>query len=206
MLNMELGYVLHPPRRRSEPGYAGIDVVLEKLPTGRHFDPKKIRLGLVDKNGEINIVTLEHPCVGEDHLRACAGPVDVFGYNDKRLEVFTFGGEMLIEPGDDCTRARLRSDAPVLVRVSAFSTAGLFMEEAEAVLALRRGAWGHDPETFDQRLAIAKPLVLYYAFVSAILERLKALPVTEGDIEERLMYQLHAELRGIEGFKLEEVL
>jgi hypothetical protein len=206
MLNMELGYTLHPPRRHSEPGYSGLDVILECVPTGRHFDPQRMRLGIADETGGICMVMLGHPWIGGCHQRACAGPVDVFGYGDKRLEVFTFGGDIVIKPCDECTLITLNSDAPILVRVSTYSTASLFMEEAEALLAMRRGAWGHDPEAFDHRLALAQPLELYHASADVILGRLKALPVTEGDIEERLMSQLRAELRETIGRKLEEVL
>ena len=193
-----LGYVLHPARRPSEPGYSRLDVWLSDQVSGLHFDPRQLRLPVVDESGDLSWVMIGHPHYGADKFRMCAGPVDVTGFGDKRLEAFTFGGELVVETGDESTLAVLSSNAPVLVRVSSHAEAILLMEEAELVLALRRGVWDEQPGEFDRRLLAAEPLELYHAFLVTILMRIKSLPRVQSESEQHLLYQLRLEAENIE--------
>jgi hypothetical protein len=206
-----LGYVLYPPRRHSEPGYSRLDIWLSDLVSGLHFDPLQIRLPIAGESGGYNWATIDHPYTGAHRLRICAGPVDIMGYGEKRLEAFTFGGELVIQPGEEFTLATLSSEAPILVRVGSQLEAIYLMEEAELLLALRRGVWDEQTEEFDRRLLAAEPVELYHAFLHTVRARMKELPArTEAD--QHMLYQLRLEIENIEehmqsaGRPLEEIL
>jgi len=207
-----LGYVLYPARRHSEPGYSRLDVWLSDTVSGLHFDPVQMRLPVADESGGLSWVTVGHPHYGANRLRICAGPVDVIGFGDKRLEVFTFGGELVIEAGDESTLAALKSEAPILVRVGSHAAAILLMEEAELILALRRGVWDEQPGEFERRLLAVEPLELYHAFLETIRARMKGLPRIQNESDQHLLYQLRLEVEHIEvqanfiSRSLEEVL
>jgi hypothetical protein len=193
-----LGYVLHPARRHSEPGYARLEVWLSDHASGLHFDPLHIRLPVAGEEGGYNWATIDHPYIGATRLRICAGPVDVIGFGEKRLEAFTFGGELVIRPGEESTLASLSSAAPVLVRVSSQAASIFLMEEAELLLALRRGVWDEQPGEFDQRLLAADPLELYHALLMAIVERMDSLPYTHTESEQQMRYRLRQEIESVE--------
>ena len=207
-----LGYELHPARRHSEPGYARLDVWLSDQVSGLHFDPRQMRLPVAGESGGYNWATIDHPYAGAPRLRICAGPVDVMGFGDKRLEAFTFGGELVIQPGETSTLASLTSPAPVLVRVSSHVASVFLMEEAELLLALRRGVWDEQEGEFDRRLLRTEPLELYHAFLEAVQERMKSLPRARTESEQGLLYQLRLETESIEDLvkftlrPLEEIL
>lgn len=193
-----LGYVLSPPRRHNEPGYSCLDVWLTDLPSGLHFDPRQLRLLTQDESGDLGWTTIEHPNIGAGRLRACAGPVDLIGFGEKRLEVFTFGGELVVKTEEEYTLAVLSSEAPILARVSSHAESVLLMEEAEVLLALRRGVWDEQPGEFDRRLMAAEPLELYHAFLETILTRMKSLPRLRGESDQHLLYQLRLEVDYLE--------
>jgi hypothetical protein len=180
--------------------------------SGLHFDPLQIRLPIAGESGGYNWGTIDHPYIGARRLHICAGPVDVMGYGEKRLEAFTFGGELVIQPEEEYTLATLDSEAPILVRVGSQMAAVFLMEEAELLLALRRGVWDEQSEEFDRRLLAAKPLELYYAFLQTIRVRMKALPRASTESDLHMLYQLHLEIENIEeqlhstGRSLEEIL
>ncbi len=192
-----LGYVLYPPHRRSEPGYAGLEVWLSDQVSGLHFDPVYLRVPVADEAG-MSWQNIDHPYHGENHLRLCAGPIDVMGFGEKRLEAFSFGGELTIEPGEEASQAVLSSPAPILVRTSSRTASILLMEEAELLLALRRGVWDEHPGEFDRRLSAAQPIELYHAILESMLARLKELPMTLSEAEQHLLHQLREECREIE--------
>lgn len=193
-----LGYVLYPARRDSDPGYSRVDIWLSDTVSGLHFDPRELRLPVADDAGGLSWVTVGHPHYGADRLRVCAGPVDVTGFGGKRRELFTFGGELVVEEGPDATLATLKSEAPVLVQVGPSISSASLMEEAEVVLALRRGVWDEQPGEFDNRLLAADPLELYNAFLTTILARLISLPHGEDEDTQHLIYQLRHEIKWLE--------
>jgi hypothetical protein len=192
-----LGYVLYPPRRQSEPGYARLEVWLSDQISGLHFDPLYLRVPVADEAG-MSWQNIDHPYHGEIHLRLCAGPIDVMGFGEKRLEAFIFGGELSIERGEDASQAVLSSEAPILVRTSSRNASILLMEEAELILALRRGVWDEHPGEFDRRLTAAQPLELYHAILENMMARMKELPMTRNEAEQQFLHQLREEKREIE--------
>lgn len=193
-----LGYVLYPARRGSEPGYSRVDIWLSDTISGLHFDPREMRLPVADDSGGLSWVTIGFPHYVGDKLRICAGPIDVTGFGEKRLDAFSFGGELLIEASETSTRAMLKSAAPILVRIGAHPATALLIEEAELVLALRKGVWDEQPGEFERRLLLADPLELYHAFLETVLARMKSMPRDDNDSEQHLRYQLRQELESIE--------
>lgn len=192
-----LGYELYPPRRRSEPGYSRVDVWLSDRVSGKHFDPRQLRLPVVDEIGYVNWMMIDHPYTGASRLRLCAGPIDLIGYAEKRLEIFSFGGELAIERYDESTLVVLKSESPFLVRFNVDAAPILLIEEAELLLALRRGVWDEHPGEFDRRLSIAEPLELYHAILQNIRIRLKGLPQARTESERHLLHQLRLECESI---------
>jgi hypothetical protein len=176
----DLGYTLYAPRRASEPGHAGVEVVFRTLPSGLHFDPEWATLWVVSDSGGMDSLMVEHPWLGDETYRVCAGQVDIGDRRGHKLDIFTFGGELSFSWTEAQTSMRLVSPAPILVSFRPHSVPAVLAEEVEIALAQRRAAWGEDTEAFARRLAAVKPLSLYVACLAEILQRWEQFPRREG--------------------------
>lgn len=217
----DLGYLVYPPQRHDAPGSPRVEFILAEHPSGKHFDPRSVELPVADSNGRVYELALAHPCTltdgladecEESGLHLLAGKIIVADYVEKRLEFFSFGGELMVIPQETFTRLVLTSEAPILMASSAYTADGLFIEQAQTLLALRRGVWELQPNVFEQRLTTVRPLELYHAFIMAVLARFKSLHLAGDEAEREMVTMLNAEARDtldlLKGFarNLEEVL
>lgn len=205
-----LGYVLHPPRRPSEPGYSRLDALLLPQPSGQHFDPYFLRLWVATGDGKqadrqgISHQTIEHPWNGEERLRVCAGQVDLVDRYGKQLDAFTFGGELRIDAADEHTGVALLSPAPILLMHDLRADSGngpvatLLAQETEILLAQRRAFWEATPEEFEQRLARVEPLKLYLTCLQAIQQRFTRLPSASENMIQQFRHMLRLEIRAVQ--------
>jgi hypothetical protein len=190
----DLGYRLYAPRRHNEPGYSQIDVNLASEPSEHHFDPERIEVVVESDYGGLDCMEVTHPWSGGRLYRVCAGQFDLIDRKGKHLEAFTFGGELVIVADNLCTTLTLKSPAPILLMFSMHSAPTLLAQEVEILLAQRRAAWEHDPETFDRRLVAADPLALYLACLEAIRQRFAHFPNTEDDFMVKFKHTIKAEI------------
>jgi hypothetical protein len=203
----ELGYILFPPRRPTEPGYARLEVTLREQPSQHHFDPNQVHLLAASENAgaspDVGVGTLKisHPWLGACQWRLCAGQVDLLDRKGKHVDLFTFGGDLIIEKVDeDSTHLSLSSEAPFLLAQSHTSSANLLIQEVEIQIAQLRADWCRAQENFDDCLACVAPFELYRMCLAAILERFEQLPYRDEAVS-RLRHVLQDEMTVI-GFPI----
>jgi hypothetical protein len=112
----------------------------------------------------------------------------------KEVELFTFGGELEIKAGPDCTVCEIRSPAPILGNYADHSIGRLLAEETEIILAQERADFLEDEQIYDQRLASLDPLDLYHASLHTLLERFHHLPETYSGLNVRLVHIIRSEI------------
>lgn len=193
----DLGYVFLPSRRHSEPGFSRLDIVLRAKPTEHHFDPHTVRVIVAQEHGP-GYWMIQHPWSGNQSLRICAGQLDLIDRFDKRVEVFTFGGELEIDGSEDYTSVIITSPAPILVFHTKESAASLLAEEAEILIAERVAEDETEPGRFDIRLVSVEPMSLYRSILSAIQARVLDLPRNTGEIWLHFYAILKEETRYLE--------
>jgi hypothetical protein len=191
-MNIELGYILYPRRRPTEPGYPRLDVVLRAIPSEEHFDPTQVLLTALDPVRGVTQLTLEHPWPCPETYPVCAGPVDLIDRKGKHLDLFNFGGSLQIEPEEEQTTLVFTSPAPILLTTES-SHDRLLVEEAEILLAERQAAREVTPGVYDQHLQEAPPLELYHAMLVAIQERYRHLPLSENEVILKFKHILREE-------------
>ena len=157
----EYGYFFHPRERSGSPGHPQLDVFLRSVPTEKHFDPIKITINVAVESKDIEFIQVHHPWSLLEHYQACSGRVILQDRKGKIVEAFTFGGELRIESKEDVTTGILTSPAPILELTSPSSIPSILAEETEIVFAERRATWEPDHATFNRKLIMADPLVLY---------------------------------------------
>jgi len=191
------GYEFYPRAYPHAPGHPRLDITIPKTPTGRHFDPVTVQL-LVRarshiKSGGVETIRIHHPWPHESHFQACAGRIIIEDRYDKKVEAFTFGGNLniLIEERD--TQCVFESPAPILELISTSSIATVLAEETEILLAERRAEWLPDIEAYEQRLTNVSPLDLYTTCLETLRQKHEH---TQHLIEEthQLIHFIHDEI------------
>jgi hypothetical protein len=186
----DLGYHLLSPAHLDSPGYTGLLVAIRKQPTGRHYDPKKLRLPLRDAKGTVTWRTMSWLSPAADSSRVCPGRVILSDRFDKRIEFFTFGGllEVTCEQGE--MMCLLRSAAPILELTAPEETIpGQLAAETESLIAEAHARWGRNDEGFSRRLAELDPFQFYLASLQSILlhyEHVHALELAHREFCEAL--------------------
>jgi hypothetical protein len=173
LLSKDYGYLLVPPRRPTEPGYAGIEIVLCEQPSLSHFDPDQVLLLVSTSDGSAETLKVTHPWIGSARWRLCVGQVDLLDRKGKHVDFFTFGGELTIEKAaHGCTHLTLSSEAPFLLTQSQTSPVNLLIQEVEIQMAQARAEWLGKNQNFDSCLASIEPFELYRMCLAAILQRI----------------------------------
>lgn len=193
MTETQLGYTLLPPRREHSPGYSGADVIFCEEPSRLHFDPKKMILAVVTATKDVETIIIRYPWQNS-HYQTSAGAIHIEDAIGKELELFTFGGELSVQAGPDCTKCEIRSPAPILGNFADHSTGRLLAEETEIILAQERADFIEDEQVYDRRLASLDPLDLYYASLNTLLERFHHLPETTDGMNVRLVHTIRSEI------------
>ena len=168
----DLGYVFYPLEIGDHPGCRRMDVIIQEKPTNRHYDPEKAQYHVAVPTGNIEHLTISHPWALGTRYRVCAGRIILSDRKGKRVEAFSFGGDLQILSASDHTVCGLQSTAPIF---PLFTTADLPMwitAEAEILLAQQKAHWDPThPHVFEEKLVQAKPFLLYASCLKAIQDK-----------------------------------
>ncbi|MBN2146335.1 MAG: hypothetical protein JW726_03060 [Anaerolineales bacterium] len=181
------GYFFHTRRYAHAPGYPQVDILLRNAPTGEHFDPQLVTMPVqmvIDHTGEEFVAQLEvqRPWVGGGSYRVLAGPVDLIDFYGVKVDLFTFGGELLIRNDPVETFLSLQSTAPILELTSMSSIPRTLAEEVEILMAERRSEWLSDMDGYEKRLMDASPEVFYAACLQTLHEKFIHFPGLETEL------------------------
>lgn len=168
----DLGYIFFPSEIPHHPGHPRLDVVLTELPTERHFDPTKVQFQIASSQNRLEHLTIHHPWTAGTKYRVCAGRIFITDRIAKRVEAFSFGGELQIFSDQNRTICALTSPAPIFDLCTAHNLPMWLTAEAEILLAQQKaqGLLHHDAE-FDAHLSRVAPLLLYASCLQALQEK-----------------------------------
>lgn len=190
----ELGYDFHPGTADRFPSHPQLDVTLWDVPTQRHFDPEQVHFEITG-SGRPEKLTITHPWTGLRQFRVCAGRIYIDDRKHKRVEAFSFGGELEITTKQDLTICHLRSTAPIFDMVELDSLSTTIVTEAEVLLAERRADWDpQHPHTFEQHLATAVPLELYACCLTTLHEKFAAFREHHDHLYQQLLHFVTGEI------------
>ncbi len=189
------GYYFHSREHLDSPGHPRLDVLLRSIPTRKHFDPEKLSIIVASEHRGTDFLRVHHPWPGQDQYRACAGHVILQDRKGKKVEAFTFGGDLRIESEEMLTACFLTSPAPILVLIGTSSIPMLLAEETEIIFAERRADWEADRSTFKDRLTAADPFTLYCVCLEAMKEKFERYPSRGDEFIQQLVHFLYTEIR-----------
>ncbi|MEJ2149397.1 MAG: hypothetical protein P8Z40_07935 [Chloroflexota bacterium] len=172
----ELGYLLHGRQHPSELGFPELTINITSQPTGQHFDPEHVVFPVVDPLGQIGHLTVFHPWRQGKTYRVCAGRIVLRDRLNKRVEAFSFGGELEVTTEKSHTACLLRSPAPIFELVDLDGLSVTFISTLESLLARQRVTWDCDDAGYEHRLASVKPDALFTAALVGVAAQLDHTP------------------------------
>jgi hypothetical protein len=189
------GYYFHSREHPDSPGHPRLDVLLRFIPTRKHFDPEKLSISVASEHLGIELLRVHHPWPGHEKYQACAGHVILQDRKGKKVEAYTFGGDLCIEPEETLTACFLTSPAPILEINGISSIPILLAEETEIIFAERRADWEPDHSTFKDRLTAADPFILYCVCLEALKEKFERYPSRGDEFIQRFVQIINNEIK-----------
>ena len=168
----DLGFIFHPPETPDHPGHPRLDVFFREKPTGRHYDPEHAEFRVISLRNDIEHIIIHHPWTTGDSYRVCPGRVVLTDRKGKRVEAFTFGGELQVAADAKQTVCALESAVPIFPLFTTHDLPMWIVGEVEGLLARQNAHWDPEhPHTFETHLAAVDPMLLYASCLQALQER-----------------------------------
>jgi len=198
----DFGFYFLPRNKPGLHGHERLEVRMHDQPTFEHFDPEQIKLAVKIPSGTnvplLDEVVLFHPWRGAETYEVGCGHIFISDRKGKKVDAFTFGGEVHIHSDAEATIVVFESPAPIFEVTPVNPVVDLFIDEVEILLAMRRAEWLQTTphlHAYEERLCRADPVDLYLACLLGVEERLAR--VYDGASEKLLHLQsaIRAEMR-----------
>lgn len=150
-------------------GYRRLDIIIDETPTDRHFDPERVEYLVVSSSNDVRQLKIRHPWRLGQEYAVCAGRVLASDRIGKRIEAFSFGGQLQIQSTAKLTLCALESTAPIFPLYTPHDLSVWFTDKVECILARQRADWDPaHPHVFDEHLAVLDPFTLYTSCLQTI--------------------------------------
>jgi hypothetical protein len=167
----DLGYYFHPSDTADHPGHPRLDIIIKATPTERHFDPQKVRLFVSARHG-IKQLVVHHPWTLKTEHRVSPGLIVITDRKGKRVEAYSFGGDLVIVSDKDQTVCALTSPAPIFPLFTTHDLPMWLVCEFEILLAEQEADWDpRHPHDFEDHAAAVDPFLLYASCLQALRDK-----------------------------------
>jgi hypothetical protein len=192
-----LGYVFHRLEEESSLGKrAQLEINIYAQPTGEHYDPQQANFP-VAMGDHIELLKVTHPWRGQKQYRVCAGRVRLSDWREKVIEAAIYGGELNITPQESYTYCSLTSSAPIIeLKDNVISPEARLAYEIEVLLAKRRAEF-HDDKTFEKRLAMVEPLMLFMVSLATVEQKFAQIPGPQRGVRYRAAHKIIQQTIGL---------
>ena len=194
----DLGYVFYPYEIENHPGHPRLDVIITQEPTGRHFDPEKVHFEVLSVTGDLDQVNFHHPWAQSKQYRVCPGMIMMTDRRGKRIEAFSFGGDLQILSAQDHTVLALSSSAPIFPLFTAHDLPMWIVAEVEILLAEQEAHWSpQQPRDFKAHLGTVDPLRIYACCLQAMQNKGDQIHCGDEDLDRQGVHFVNSEIERI---------
>jgi hypothetical protein len=196
----DLGYVFYPYKTIDHPGHPRLDVIISRKPTYRHFDPERVNFPVVSQTEDfVKHVVIRHPWTLKKRYRVCAGRIVLTDLQGKRIEAFSFGGDLQIVSDAEHTICVLQSRAPIFSLHALHDLPTWITVESEIILARQRAHWDpKHPHEFQTHLATLDPLLLYASCLQTIQDKHCDLYLEEEELDHQGLHFVQTEIHRLQ--------
>jgi hypothetical protein len=172
---LDLGYIFCSSHKPHALGHPELDVNLFAAPTGKHFDPHAIDILVYDPERGAQRQILFHPVEAEEY-QVCCGRLTLLDFDQKEVEAFTFGGQLVLENYPDYTYCQINSPAPIFHICGFGEDESVLASEYEAEIARLQAHFDTGAFDLDDYLAIIDPVTLFLALTKNITQLFDKFP------------------------------
>ncbi|MFO8035518.1 MAG: hypothetical protein R6U57_02690 [Anaerolineales bacterium] len=174
----DIGFALKEERKGERPGFHRLDIILSDKTEGPLHKVEAVELRVLSPATKQNATEVSKMTVGsqwnqEKEYKVVPGRVNLVSEEGKKLEFFTFGGDLNIRGGKKTTHCTLRSPAPIYSITEMESVTTVFIDEVEIMLAEEHAKWGDDDQNFWNHIAQIPPQTCYASCLVTLREKLE---------------------------------
>jgi hypothetical protein len=170
----DLGFIFYPAETVDHPGHSRLDFILREQPSSHRYDLESVNFVVASAAGAVEGLTVHHPWQGDKQYRACASRIILSDRQGKRVEAFSFGGDLQIVSGRERVVCALVSPAPIYALYAFDDLSTWLVEKAEFLLAEKRAQWCPEhSRDFEDRVVVAEPNLLYTCCRVVLQERFR---------------------------------
>jgi hypothetical protein len=156
-------------------------------PTEEHFDPDQLSVPVTGPDGSFEEIKITHPWRGFRKYKVSLGHIIISDRYEKKIDAFTFGGNLEISQYDTHVHCSISSPAPIIPLINVTSSEMLFVSAFEALLARLRTNYDSDID-FEKKFIDIDPILLFTTGLVTIKDRLEDLPAKYQDENYRDTY------------------
>jgi hypothetical protein len=196
------GYILHPQDDLKSGGSAALEFIIHPGVEQSIFSPQHVSLNVISREKTPENLRIFHPWTFQSEYRVTLGRVEMRASDDRKVVLFTFGGDLQIDNHDQYLTGMHRSPAPIFLLKEDINTVhNLFADQVMILLKTHSFAEEAAQRAIQTSLAGAHPLHLY-------ISCLKTLQVKYKDHSRRSIPHVHdfvhfiqCEIKRMEGLK-----
>ena len=172
---LDLGYIFCSNHKPHALGHPELDVNLLAASTGKHFDPHALELLIYDPDRGVHRQVFFHPVEAEEY-QVCCGRITLLDFNQKEVEAFTFGGQLVSENYPDFTFCQINSPAPFFHICGFGEDESVLASEYEAEIARLQAHFDTGAFDLDDYLAMVDPVSLFLGLTKDIIQLFDKIP------------------------------
>lgn len=198
--HQDLGYSFDDPCVSQFTCYHQLNVWLRALPTERHYDPEHVQCHVSSAGKAYDTISIHHPWPQLGGYRVCPGEIVLNDRKNRRIEAYTFGGELTICREPALTACHFESPAPIIPLSSRDHLSTLFVAEIGGLLAEEQARWNVQRRAgdFNERLCAVPPFDLYVACLLSVDAHLREIRPRGYMPERQILYIAGREQRRLQ--------
>lgn len=173
-----LSYSLEEEEENLKSGFHRLDIILRESSEDHFYGVQEIELRILTPERKQVAVgeertTFTHQWNQDKAYKVGPGRVNLVREGGKKLEFFTFGGDISIQGDEEKTHCTLESPAPIFQINEEETLNTVLIEEVEILFAQEHAKWGDDDHAYWKHISQTPPLTLYASCLLTLQEKLE---------------------------------
>src|SRR5712692_5024145 len=98
---LDFGYQFDPPAPGNPLAHRKLTVAMRDKPAQREFDPERVEFPAVNRQGDLEVLTIFHPWPQSEERRVVVGRIVMLDHKGEKVEAFSFGGTLRLDARPD---------------------------------------------------------------------------------------------------------
>jgi hypothetical protein len=166
------GYILHSQSDFESGRSAALEFIIRQDIEQSTFSPQHVALNVTSRENIPEGIRIFHPWTFQTNYRVTLGRVEMRASGDRKVVLFTFGGNLHLDNHDKYLTGLHESPAPIFLLKEDINTVHtLLADQVMILLKTHSSADDVSQRTMQENLAGAHPLQLYISCLKTLQEK-----------------------------------